>query len=368
MHVLVTADTLSGVWPYTRELVTGLAQRGIRVTLVSWGEIPTAEQTEWMDGLHGLDFRPTAFRVEWMRDAEADLHSAQELLQSIIAESPPDLLHLNHFYFGALRTDIPKVLVAHGDVLSWWESVHHSHPKREDSWIAWYREMVSIGMTEATAVVAPSQWMLSALRSIYTHPRLSSVIYPGRFPALFNPHVSKEMIAISVGRIWDFGKNSAMLSRFESPIPLYLMGPDSEPEHESNRNVFTPRQRLHVKNIQSEKHLRQLYAKSAIYIATSQYEPFGMSSVEAALSRCAIIASDIPSHREIWGDAVSYFPNNDADALQQVLRELSSDRELCATYGKLAYDRARLRFNASRMVDDYLHLYQALAPAGAVAA
>ena len=31
MHALVTADTVGGVWTYTRELVTGLVQRGVRV-------------------------------------------------------------------------------------------------------------------------------------------------------------------------------------------------------------------------------------------------------------------------------------------------------------------------------------------------
>jgi glycogen synthase len=111
-----------------------------------------------------------------------------------------------------------------------------------------------------------------------------------------------------------------------------------------------------------------LYAKSAIYITTSQYEPFGVSPVEAALSRCAIVASDIPTHREIWGEAACYFRNNDAASLEDTLRGLSSDRDLCATYGKLAYDHARKRYSAARMVDDYLHLYHALASAGAVAA
>lgn len=368
MHVLVTADTLSGVWPYTRELVTGLAERGVQVTLVSMGEIPPAEQTEWMDGLPGVDFRPTAFRVEWMRDAESDLEAARELLEGIIAETKPDLLHLNQFCYGRLRADIPKVMVAHGDVLSWWQCVHHAEPQRDHEWIAWYRDMVCQGLKEATAVVAPSQWMLSALRTLYARPALASVIYHGRTPTLFNPHMSKEMIALSVGRIWDFGKNSALLSRFESPLPVYLAGPDSEPENPANRTIFTPRQRLHVKTVQSEKQLRLLYARSAIYITTSQYEPFGMSPVEAALSRCAIVASDIPTHREIWGEAACYFRNNDAGSLEDTLRGLSSDRELCATYGKLAYDHARKRFTAARMVDDYLHLYHALATTEVVAA
>ena len=72
MHVLVTTDTISGVWSYTRELVSGLVSRGLRVTLVSFGEVPLPEQASWMDSLHGLDYRPTGFRLEWMHEGEQD--------------------------------------------------------------------------------------------------------------------------------------------------------------------------------------------------------------------------------------------------------------------------------------------------------
>ena len=57
----------------------------------------------------------------------------------------------------------------------------------------------------------------------------------------------------------------------------------------------------------SESEMRELLSRAAIYIATSKYEPFGLAPLEAALSRCAIVANDIPSLREIWGDAALYF-------------------------------------------------------------
>ena len=82
MHVLVTADTMSGSWTYTRELVTGLVTRGVRVTLVSFGEIPLPDQTAWMDLLHGLEYRPTAFRLEWMDDAFTSTSSATAISPS----------------------------------------------------------------------------------------------------------------------------------------------------------------------------------------------------------------------------------------------------------------------------------------------
>ncbi|MCU1297374.1 MAG: glycosyl transferase, group 1, partial [Acidobacteriaceae bacterium] len=59
LHILITTDTLSGVWTHTRELATGLVSRGIRVTLVSFGEIPLPQETAWMDRLHGLQYLPT---------------------------------------------------------------------------------------------------------------------------------------------------------------------------------------------------------------------------------------------------------------------------------------------------------------------
>jgi hypothetical protein len=131
------------------------------------GEIPSAEETEWLEALDNVDFRPTGFRLEWMKDSHDDLEAASEVLLSIIREVKPDLLHFSQFYFGALQCEIPRIVVAHSDVISWWRSVHGVEPKN-DEWITWYRGIVSNGLESATAVVAPSGWMLTALEQNYT--------------------------------------------------------------------------------------------------------------------------------------------------------------------------------------------------------
>src|SRR5580765_2408520 len=120
MRVVITTDTLGGVWTYTRELVTELIRQDVGVTLVSFGNIAGSDQTEWMDGLKGLDYRPTAFKLEWMQDSEDDLKASADYLQGVVEEVKPDLLHLNQFYYGAIPCDVPKVVVAHSDVVSWW--------------------------------------------------------------------------------------------------------------------------------------------------------------------------------------------------------------------------------------------------------
>src|SRR6266404_2114398 len=129
MHILVTADTVGGVWQYTRELVLGFVARGERVTLVSFGEIPTAQQVEWMEGLTALDFRPTAFKLEWMQESEEDLLASAEYLKGIIEEVKPDLLHFSQYFYGSLECDLPRIVVAHSYVVSWWLAVHGTDPE-----------------------------------------------------------------------------------------------------------------------------------------------------------------------------------------------------------------------------------------------
>ena len=112
--------------------------------------------------------------------------------------------------------------------------------------------------------------------------------------------------------------------------------------------------------MQSEGQLRQLYGRAAIYAATSRYEPFGLAPVEAALSRCAIVANDIPSFRELWGDDAVYFQRSDAPSLMSEIEKLATDSKLRVEYGNRAYQRALRRYNSDRMAEDYLTLYHAL--------
>ncbi len=370
MHILVTADTVGGVWTYARELVTGLARKGVRVTLVSFGEIPTLPQTEWLEGLRGVEYRPTAFRLEWMQEAQGDIEASQEYLRAVIDEVQPDVLHLNQFCYGSLDVNIPKLVVAHSDVVSWWVSVKGEEPPA-DGWTRWYRDTVSRGLADANCVVAPSRWMMQCVETHYGRPRQGLVIYNGRTPTLFNPHVTKDDNVLSVGRLWDGGKQAALLTKIDPPIPVMIAGTEEHADEalrSAESRVAKEHPRLFFKGPQSEGQLRHLYSRASMYAATSRYEPFGLAPVEAALSRCALICNDIPTFQELWGQTAFYFRYNDEASLQAAIEKLQGDKELRLTYANLAYNRAKQRFTAERMVEDYLNLYQELASTTGVAA
>jgi glycosyltransferase involved in cell wall biosynthesis len=363
---------MSGSWIYTRELVTGLVTRGIKVTLVSFGEIPLPDQTAWMDQLHGLEYRPTAFRLEWMGDAPQDLAESSAFLASVVEEIDPDLLHLHQFCHGDLPVDVPRVVMAHGDLISWSQAVQGCTP-RNTRWLTWYRDTVMRGIAAADAIVAPSSWMLDTIRSTYGRARREIIIYPGRNPIFFNPYVSKDDSVLAVGRLIDAGKQVFLLTQHSHSSPICIVGsehtaPVSRLPIRADVKVATNQTNIAIRGAQTEAQLRALYSRAAVYAATARYEPLGLSSLDAAFSRCAIVANDIPSFREIWGDAALYFHTNDGGSLAAILRQLDSDRPLRQGYADRAFARARTRFTAKRMIDEYLDLYSNLVLLNSLAA
>ena len=371
MHVLVTADALSGSWTYTRELVTGLVTRGVRVTLVSLGEIPLPEQTAWMDHLHGLDYRPTAFRLEWMQEAEEDLPESSAFLTRLVDELRPDVLHLSQFCYGDLPVDVPRVVMANGDLLTWREAVQDRTPRCSPT--KWYRDTIARGIAGADVVVTPSRWMLDRVGGCYQRPLRAEVICPGRNPIFFNPYISKDDSVLAVGRLVDAGKQVSLLTQHEHPVPVCIVGVEQTVAVpripiRADVKVAVAETSVAICGPQTEAQMRALYSRASIFAATARYDPLGMSALEAAFSRCAIVANDIPSFREMWGDTALYFRTNNAASLAASIRLLNDDRSMRRSYAELAYTRARERFTSKRMIEDYLELYRSLTTVRSAAA
>jgi glycosyltransferase involved in cell wall biosynthesis len=369
MRVLVTTDTIGGVWAYTRELVTGLARRGVEIMLVSFGEIPNRDQTEWLDELREVEYRPTAFRLEWMQESEGDLQESAAYLLDLIDEWHPDMLHLNQFFYGALNTEAPKLAVAHSDVVSWWQNVKDDEPPRTE-WFNRYCQIVRDGLRGADAVVAPSRWMLDQVQRNFGAQRNARVIYNGRSPLQFTPHMKKEDLVVSVGRLWDEGKQTNLLLALEPPARVCIAGSGLHPYKHPRAQERVKRDVSHIelRDRQSEREIQLLLGRASIYVVTSKYEPFGLAALEAALSRCALVVNDIQSQREIWGEAALYFHTNDARSLRELVSDLSQNSALCTSYAKLAYLRAREMYSSEAMVEQYMALYARLLPGRVMAA
>jgi glycosyltransferase involved in cell wall biosynthesis len=86
--------------------------------------------------------------------------------------------------------------------------------------------------------------------------------------------------------------------------------------------------------------LAALYRRANLVLLTSEAEGFGLPIIEALASGTTVIASDIPSLREVGAEAVTYCPPGDVAAwVQTVNRFLDRPEEAPARSVRLAHAR-----------------------------
>ena len=83
--------------------------------------------------------------------------------------------------------------------------------------------------------------------------------------------------------------------------------------------------------------------------------------VEAMGRGAAIVANDVPEHREVLADAGRYYARNDPTSLGKVLQEVVADAPARIAMGAAAAARAEAEFSWEHVTDRYEALFRALA-------
>jgi glycogen synthase len=357
LRVLMTADTVGGVWQYALELSRELCARGDVVALATMGGEPSDDQRREAAEIPGLTLYPSAYKLGWMEQPWNDVDRAGEWLLNLAAQWRPDVVHLNDYSHGDLPWSAPVLMVGHSCVLSWWQAVHGTDAPA--SW-ARYRQRVRAGLQAADYVVAPSRAMLDALVRHYGPLPECRVIANGRSGgerSAQDEHAAKEEALIfAAGRLWDPAKNMSALAEVAErlPWPVCIAGNRHHPD-----GGETQLPHVHLLGALPSAEVRRWLAHAPIYALPARYEPFGLSVLEAALAGCALVLGDIPSLREVWGPAALYVPPDDREALERTLRWLIDHPHEREHYAARARRRAA-RYRPGKMADRYRRLYLAL--------
>src|SRR5687767_4733334 len=179
MRVLMTADTVGGVWTYALQLARALEPGGVEVELATMGAPLSREQREQVRACGHVTLHESSFRLEWMPHAADDVDRAGDWLLNLAHTTRPDSVHLNGYAHAALPWEVPVLVVGHSCVLSWWHAVHRC--AAPDEW-SWYRAAVAHGLASATSVVTPTAAFLQQLRSHYPFDGPAVVIPNGCDP------------------------------------------------------------------------------------------------------------------------------------------------------------------------------------------
>lgn len=94
-----------------------------------------------------------------------------------------------------------------------------------------------------------------------------------------------------------------------------------------------------------------------IFCFPSLWEGFGIAIVEAMASGLPVVASDIPPHSEVIGDAGILISLGDTERLAEALKMLIGNPSLRETLGKKAMDRSRI-FSIENTVKAYEGLFE----------
>ena len=350
LRLLLVSDAVGGVWTYSLELARALKPLGIETIVAVMGPPATERQIEEAGDIRLID---TGLPLEWLaHNADEVLASGRTIAEIAAAEEADILQTSSAALLAAGDFSQPCVAVQHSCVASWWSAVKRT-PLPED--FRWRRDLVEAGLKRADSAVAPSVAFASETSRIYGIP--AEAVHNGRGP-MWSRDLPQGDFVFTAGRLWDEGKNLATLDTAAArvKVPFQAAGSASGPNG-------TQVSLKHVEALGqlSDTRLAGLFAARPIYASAALYEPFGLSVLEAAQAGCALVLSDIPTHREIWGGAAIFVPARDDAAFARAIEDLLGDHDEREQLGQLARSRAA-HYTPERMARGMADIYARLAP------
>lgn len=208
----------------------------------------------------------------------------------------------------------------------------------------------------ATALVAVSQTTANALATL-RFGRTARVIPEGSdfrmIPGRAVADADGKPYVLHVGSIHPHKNVRAVLAAYsgDGVDRLVLVGPlDAAAERRLQRwrSELALDGRVEHRGFVGREELRELYVGGAAVVCPSIHEGFGLPALEAQSLGCPVIASDIPSAREVLGDTAILVPEpRDPGAWRTALDRVLGDAALRATLSRAGSTRAE-RFSWAR--------------------
>lgn len=118
-----------------------------------------------------------------------------------------------------------------------------------------------------------------------------------------------------------------------------------------------------IEEFLSDKDLVNLYKNAIALVMPSLMEGFGLPAVEAMASGCAVLASGIPSLKEICEDSAVYFNPFDAEDIRKNLELITQNLKLREELIEKGYKQAK-KFSWENSAIETLKVYESSSSAG----
>ncbi len=351
-RILLTTDTVGGVWRYGLDLARGLSAAGVETTLLGFGPRPDAAQRAEAESVADLAWADLP--LDWACDCPEELAGVPRAIGRHASAASADLVQVNvPSQAAGLDLEIPVVAMVHSCVTSWFRTVRGSSPP--GGW-NWQQPLTRAGLDRADAVVAPSHAFARLLAECY--PGLGRVAVVPNATTVVPSQAHKQPFAYAAARWWDEGKNATVLDAAAKfcRAPIFAAGATTGP---GGAHVHF----RHARDLGrlDQQRLWELAGRAAVFVSPSLYEPFGLAALEAARAGAALVLADIPTYRELWDGAAQFADPRDPRAFAAGIDRLIEDDNL--RHSTVAESAARAAtFTTEAQAALMLGLYRALAP------
>lgn len=348
-RVLMTTDSVGGVFEHAVDLAHGLRPLGYDTVLAVLGPRMDAGQREAASA--AAEVIETDLPLDWLAHSETQLHRASAALADLAHDNAVAVVHLNTPGLASDVFDAPVVVASHSCLATWWASVRGGALPADFRWRA---RAVTQAMELADIVVCPTHSFAAASAGAHACP--TRVVHNGRsMGPLFEVGPPADF-AFTAGRLWDEGKDFTTLdmAAAASGVKLLAAGPLEGP----NGSRVDCRH-AHSLGSLSQERLREMLARRPVFVSAAVYETFGLTVLEAAQAACALVLADIPTYRELWDDAALFVPARDAQAFADAIGRVMADVTLRQALADAAFIRAQ-RYTVAAMASGIAGIYAEL--------
>jgi len=361
----------SGVGRYTRNLVKnilGIDKKNYYILFCL--DRDKKEIAEYLSSAN--NFKIVKVDIRW--------HSLSEQVKFpfVLQKEELDLVHFPYFSVPVFYRK-PFVITIHDLIL-------HHFPTGEASTLPYtvfyfkllgYKFVIKKAAQAAEKIITVSNFTKEEIRKHLLVPEEKiSVIYEGIDEDLVSDEEEKnnefdkdfdEDFFLYVGNAYPHKNLEGLISAFYA---IHRNHPDTKLFLVGRGDYFYNRLRKKVSSLKlggvvrflgevDDRRLRLLYRKARALIAPSFMEGFSLPVVEAMANNCLVLASDIPVHREIAGDAVLYFSFEGNDFVEKMKMILTHNRSYWDFLRRKGRERAK-SFSWQDMARKTLKVYQDL--------
>jgi glycosyltransferase involved in cell wall biosynthesis len=356
----------AGIGRYTRELVRALAQKA-HFDIVLWhGRTSSPRPRPSSPRIH---YRQMPFSERWLTRLWYRLRIPFPIDPLI---GPVDVVHGTDFLVPPARC--ARVATVHD--VSFLLVPELSHPRL----VSFLRAVVPRMLRTADALITVSESVQQDLLRLYrvAPDRVYAIPHGVAFP--FVPHPPqharpviaslgiREPYVIAVGTVEPRKGYPVLLQAVERAaenipdLQLVIVGATGWLAEPIERALEEAQQRGRVLRLRhiSDQTLAALYSAAAAFVTASFYEGFNFPLLEALACGAPAIATDIPVHREVAGNAALFFRSGDVDSLAEAMISLLTDTTLARRLQQAGPQQAS-RFSWHKSAEQHIAVYRAVA-------